>query len=170
MRVKKIIVRTWIPGANMTVGGSTCAKLYRDARINNPNPYYEGLIQERGVKRGRVITPFTFQWKPIEPSDQEFLPIDNSLDNGRYGQINYAAISLPLPFSKAWYPIVEYTFYIDFKYLLNPTVPTLINTKSDDDEYAIEEQPIVNQLRNLSTIDRPSTTSNRSLVGVPIRR
>jgi hypothetical protein len=135
-RIKKIHFRVSIPGATMNVGGLTAAKLYRDGRTDNKNPYYEGLVQERLVSRGKAWTVYDFTWYPIEPSDYEYAPMTNALDNGRFGQLNFAAITFPSPFSNIYTPVVETTYTVEFKYLKDPKVPTFrINNQKDYDEY-----------------------------------
>lgn len=145
-RIKKVLISVWIPGATVNLGGCTVAKLFRDARLNNPNLLYEGLIQERDVKRGRMVTRFNFTWFPIEPSDMEFLPINNSLDNGRFGQLNMAAISIPTPWSNAYAPIIEYTYFVDFKYLVNPPVPAIFSVPLDSDNRSEDEPMEVDEM------------------------
>lgn len=155
MRVKQIVFRVSVPGANMNIGGLTAAKIYRDGRSDNKNPFYEGLVQERSVSRGKMWTVYTFKWLPIEPSDYEYSPITNALDNGRYGQVNFAAISIPAPFATAYTPVVETTYTIEFKYLSDPKVPTAVNIDVNDDFEDLH-----------STARRPRTPQ----ISMPIRR
>lgn len=114
-----------MPGATITTGGLTCAKMYRETRRTEPNPVYEGLIQERLVRRGKPSTRYTFTWHPIEPDDLNFYPFESALDNGRFGQINHASVSMPTPFATSFNPIIEYTFVIEFKYIERPVPPTI---------------------------------------------
>lgn len=132
MRLKKYNLRLYVPAATLSLGGLTASKLYRDARADNPNPFYEGLCQERLVRRGKMWTVYSWNWSPIEPNDWDFFPVSNALDNGRYGQINWAAIGVPAPYTASYVPLVEITYVIDFKYLKDPIVPTISTTASRD--------------------------------------
>lgn len=133
-RVKKIVMKTWIPGASANVGGCTSSKLYRDNRTNEPNPYYEGLLQEREHKRGRAKTTFKWTWFPIEPSDMDYLNTQSAAVE-RYGQLNIAGIAFP-EWSEVLNPVIEYTYYIDFKYLENPkpAKPFYVGESSEEDD------------------------------------
>jgi hypothetical protein len=161
VRVKKIKISVWMPGATFNTSGSTVAKLYRDSRPANPNPYYEGLIQERGISRGKVTKRHDFVWLPIEPQDMEFLPVTSVLDNGgRYGQLNFAAINLPTPYAQSIEPIIEFTYFMDFKYLLDPKVPTTIRNANNDDDFDDETFSQQNlELFNRMQIDKRRATT-----------
>lgn len=131
LRVVKYSVKCWLPGASLNTPGSTVAKLYRDypAGINN-NPTYEALLQERNMKQGRATTLYYFKWFPIESSDYEFFPINNSIDNGRFGKIDMAGIAFPT-ITDDLKPYFEISLVIDFKYLKKQVAV-------DHDEYYIE--------------------------------
>lgn len=154
MRLIKYYVNVYVPGASFNLGGEHAFKLYRDKRQNNGDVLYEGLIQERGHQRGKMIKRFQQNWHPIEPTDYDFYPLNSQLDDGRYGQINYAAISLPSPYSPQYAPIFEITMVIDFKYLDKPNVPSLYDFENLTIEDEEEERP------------KTPTTSNKSQYGV----
>lgn len=155
MRLVKYSVSVYVPGASFNLGGEHAFKLYRDKRNNNGDVLYEGLIQERGHQRGKMIRRFNQNWHPIEPTDYDFYPLNQQLDDGRYGQINYAAISLPAPYSSQYVPIFEITMVIDFKYLDKPNVPSLddfINLTLEDEP---PERPITpNKSKTLTAHNR----------------
>ena len=144
-RVARIRTSVYVPGSSASTPGYTAAKMYRDARDSSPNPFFEGLIQERSVKRGRSWYRYTFDWLPIEPGDYDFFPFTNVMDNGRYGQTNFAAITFMAPFASAYQPEIEFTYTIDFKYLRNlPNIsrgitnrPPIKDNRSrqEDDDY-----------------------------------
>lgn len=117
-RVVKYSVKCWLPGASLNTPGSTVAKLYRDypAGSSTNNPTYEALLQERLMKQGRAHTLYYFNWIPIEATDFDFLPINENIDNGRFGKIDMAGIALPT-ITDDFKPYYEISMTIDFKYL-----------------------------------------------------
>lgn len=165
VRLSSYSVKVSIPGSHKSLPGATASKLFRDIRPTNPNPVYEQLIQETRHKRGKSYTTYKFNWYPIEPSDFEFLQFNETVDSGRYGQINIAGIAFPTPFQEVYKPIIEWTFNYDFKYLIDTTayylfsnntasLPIRLNSEdlenfTDDDDY----QPVPNTKDDYLIVD-----------------
>jgi len=161
VRLSSYSVTVSIPGSHHSLPGATAAKLYRDKRPEAPNPFYEGIVAENSHKRGKSYTTFKFAWYPIEPSDVEFYPFDENIDNGRYGQINVAGIAFPAPFNETYSPLVEYRFNYDFKYLKEIATPSLLYSLTDNlrglELYDSDEE---NQNQNFIKIEELDTTRN----------
>lgn len=122
VRVTSITARFYLPAVSVNTTGVTAGMYYRDILTVQPSRYREQLICEPGHKSGRAATVYTFNWRPIEPSDYEFYDHAQfgSMDDGRYGQVNFAGSGLTNPDSAK--PFLEYTMKVDFKSLVAPPI------------------------------------------------
>ena len=162
MRVTRIIANVWITNVSVTTTGCTSGFLFRDVVPGTPIRYYEQLIVEPGSQKGRTDKTYKFKWLPIEPSDYDFYDHNqfSSMDDVKYGQINFAGVGLPAEFKPNL--LIEYRVHYEFKSLFKPEAPPSImqnqNQKRRDSEYD-SDSSIVTVERSRST--KPSVSRNR---------
>lgn len=173
LRVTKIVAHFYLTGVSAFTTGVTAGMYFKDIVPTQPNRYYEQLVEEPGHKRGRALKAFTFTWTPIEPHDYDFYDHAQAgqMDDGRYGQINFAGVALSNP--DAPKSLIEFVVSYDFKSLKKPTVPRSLAYGDEDDEvFVLDDRPagrlmnqasqpigVVNVLH--STTTRPSTGQTR---------
>lgn len=136
-RVIKIRALVYFPSATSITAGYSACKMFRD---QNQASFleYENLVCERSVKRGRLLTRYTFDWSQIEPSDFEYIPVNPNLDDGRLGSIFLATIGQTASDLKQ--PEIEYTYTVEFKYLkqtVNYRAHRLLNSNDDDYDFPL---------------------------------
>lgn len=144
LRVTKIIARFYLTGVSAFTTGVTAGMYFRDVVPSNPQRYYEQLVEEPGHKRGRALKSFQFTWLPIEPSDYDFYDHAQQaqMDEGRYGQINFAGQALSNPENPK--SLIEFEVTYDFKSLIKPTLPRNVGQNyelGDDEIFVYDERP-----------------------------
>lgn len=160
MRVTRILADVWITNVSLTTPGCTSGFLFRDVTTGTPIRYYEQLIVEPGSQKGRMDKTYKFKWLPIEPSDYDFFDHNQfaSMDDVKYGQINFAGAGMPDEFKPKC--LIEYRVHYEFKSLFKPEAPPSVvqyqNQKRREQEYDSDSSIVT-----VERTPKPSASRNR---------
>lgn len=151
MRVTRISASVWITNASVCTQGATAGFLFRDIIPSEPIRYYEQLVVEPGSQKGRMVKTYNFKWLPIEPTDYDFYDHNQfaQMDDGKYGQINFAGVGLADGFKPLC--LIEYKVHYEFKSLVKPEAPPSMRKRHDSDSDS-----------SIVTIERATKSSSRT--------